>query len=104
MASLLSVSIDVASLPKEKFTKAKNGKVYYNFTVAVNDESKYGNNVSVFDSQTQEEREAKKPKEYLGNGRVFWTDGNVVLAEKDDSATAAKSEPVSVDDSDFLFN
>jgi hypothetical protein len=103
MASLLSVSIDVASLPKEKFTKAKNGKVYYNFTVAVNDESKYGNNVSVFDSQTQEEREAKKPKEYLGNGRVFWTDGNVVLAEKDDSAPAAKSAPVSVDDSGFPF-
>lgn len=103
MASLLSVSIDVASLPKEKFTKAKNGKVYYKFTVAVNDESKYGNNVSVFDSQTQEEREAKKPKEYLGNGRVFWTDGNVVLAEKDDSATASKSAPVSVDDSGFPY-
>ena len=42
MASLLSVSIDVSSLPKEKFIKGKNGKVYYDFTLAINDESKYG--------------------------------------------------------------
>ena len=83
MSALLSVSIDVASLPKEKFVTAKNGKVYYNFTVAVNNESKFGNNVSVFDSQNQEERAAKKPKNYLGNGKVFWTDGSIVLAEKE---------------------
>lgn len=83
MSALISLSIDVASLPKEKFVTAKNGKVYYNFTVAVNNESKFGNNVSVFDSQTQEERAAKKPKNYLGNGKVFWTDGSITLAEKE---------------------
>jgi len=102
MASLLSVSIDVASLPKEKFTKAKNGKVYYNFTLAINDESKFGNNVSAFDSQTQEEREAKKPKQYLGNGKVFWTDGNVVRAEKDE-ASQPQAASVAVDDSGLPF-
>lgn len=83
MSALLNVSIDVASLPKEKFVTAKNGKVYYNFTVAVNDQTNdYGQNVTVFDSQTKEEREAKKPKTYLGNGKVFWTDGTVTLAER----------------------
>lgn len=102
MASLLSVSIDVASLPKEKFTKGKNGKVYYNFTMAINDDTRYGNNVSVYDSQTQEEREAKKPKDYLGNGRVFWTDGNIALAEKEE-ATQPKAAPVAVDDSGLPF-
>lgn len=102
MASLLSVSIDVASLPKEKFTKGKNGKVYYNFTMAINDDSKYGNNVYVYDSQTQEEREAKKPKHTLGNGRVFWTDGNVVRAEKDE-ASQPQAASVAVDDSGLPF-
>ena len=103
MASLLNVSFDVSSLPKEKFVKAKNGKVYYNFTMAINDASKYGNNVSVYDAQTQEEREAKKPKDYLGNGKVFWTDGNIVRAEKDENATQQKAAPVSVDDSGLPF-
>ena len=87
MSALLNLSIDVASLPKEKFVTAKNGKVYYKFTVAVNDETKYGNNVSAFDHQTKEERDAKKPKSYLGNGNVFWTDGSVVLAEKQETVT-----------------
>jgi len=103
MASLLNVSIDVSSLPKEKFIKGKNGKVYYDFTLAINDESKYGNNVSAFDSQTQEEREAKKPKQYLGNGKVFWTDGNIVRAEKDEAAAQPKAAAVAVDDSGLPF-
>jgi len=89
MSALINLSIDVASLPKEKFVTAKNGKVYYNFTVAINDETRYGNNVSAFDSQTKEEREAKKAKSYLGNGKVVWTDGNIVLAEKEDQQSEA---------------
>ena len=85
MSALINLSIDVASLPKEKFVTAKNGKVYYNFTIAINDETKFGNNVSAFDSQTKEERDAQKAKSYLGNGKVVWTDGNITLAEKEEA-------------------
>ena len=54
-----------------------------NYTVAVNDETnEWGKNVSVWEAQTQEEREAKKDKVFCGNGKVFWTDGNVQVAEK----------------------
>lgn len=88
MSALINLSIDVASLPKEKFVTGKNGKIYYNFTVAVNDETRYNNNVSAFDAQTKEEREAKKPKSYFGNGKVVWTDGNIVKAEWEDEASA----------------
>ena len=94
MSALLSLSIDVASLPKEKFVTAKNGKVYYNFTIAVNDDTRYGNNVSAFDSQTKEEREAKKAKSYLGNGKVVWTDGNIVVAEKEEVQATVEAETV----------
>jgi hypothetical protein len=97
MSTLISLSIDVASLPKEKFVTAKNGKVYYNLTIAVNDETRYGNNVSAFDSQTKEEREAKKPKSYLGNGKVVWTDGNVVVAEREEVVQQQTQQEVSVD-------
>jgi hypothetical protein len=83
MSALINVSLRVDKLPKEKFVQGKDGAVYYNFTVAVNDESnQWGQNVSLTDSQTKEEREAKKPKSYLGNGTVIWTDGNIKLADK----------------------
>jgi hypothetical protein len=83
MSTLINASIRVDKLPKEKFIKGKDGAVYYNLTVSIQDESRFGNNVAIFDSQTKEEREAKKARNYLGNGRVLWTDGNVVLAEKE---------------------
>jgi len=107
MSALLNLSIDVANLPKEKFVKAKNGKVYYNFTISVNDETNdYGQNVSAFDSMTKEEREAGKSKSYIGNGKVVWTDGSIVVAErKEQSAPAPKVEESTTDNSseDFPF-
>ena len=83
MSSLINVSLNLQNLPKEKFVEGKKG-VYYNFTLSVNDETnQYGQNVAVFDSQTKEEREAKKDKVYIGNGKVVWTDGNCVVAPSD---------------------
>ncbi len=82
MAGLITMSLDVTKLPKEKFVKGKKG-IYYNFTIAINDETKYGNNVSMFDSQTQEERDAKAQRNYLGNGKVVWNNGTIVNAEKE---------------------
>ena len=84
MSTLITASIRVDKLPKEKFIKGKEGAVYYNLTISVGDETRYGNNVAITDSQTKEEREAKKPKNYLGNGKVVWTDGNIALAERED--------------------
>jgi len=89
MSALINLSLRVDKLPKEKFVQGKDGAVYYNFTIGVNDDSnQYGQNVSATDSQTKEEREAKKPKTYLGNGNVVWTDGNIKLADKKVEATA----------------
>jgi len=83
MASLINLNINVENLPKEKFVKGKKG-VYYNFTISVNDDTnQFGQNVSAFDSQTKEEREAKKPKKYIGNGKVVWTDGKSTKAQQE---------------------
>jgi len=89
MSALINLSLRVDKLPKEKFVQGKDGAVYYNFTIGVNDDSnQWGQNVSATDSQTKEEREAKKPKSYLGNGNVVWTDGNIKLADKKVEVTA----------------
>ena len=85
MSTLINASIRVDKLPKEKFVKGKDGAVYYNLTISLGDETRFGNNVALMDSQTKEERDAKKPKNYLGNGKVVWTDGTVTLAEKEDA-------------------
>ena len=93
MSAIISGSLDIAKLPKEKFIKGKNGSVWYNFTIAVQDETRYGNNVAFMDSQTKEEREAKVAKTYLGNGKVVWmSDLGVTVAEREDQSAAVSQE------------
>ena len=78
MASITSISIDVKKIDKSKLNKGQ----YLNIDITTRDETnQYGQNVSVSYPQTKEERAAKKPKTYLGNGRVVWTDGNISKAE-----------------------
>lgn len=102
MSTLINLSLRVDQLPKEKFVAGKDGKVYYNFTIAVNDEAnQFGQNVSAYDSQTKEEREAKKSKSYIGNGNVVWTDGKIVAVKKEN--TSAKVTTVKDATSDLPF-
>jgi hypothetical protein len=73
MATILSASLNVAKIDKTKLIAGKTGQ-FLNVTITINDEvDKFGNNASIFESQSKEEREAKTPKNYLGNGKVIWT-------------------------------
>jgi hypothetical protein len=91
MSALINFSLRVDKLPKEKFVIGKDGAVYYNGTISISDETnQWGQNVSITDSQTQEEREAKKTKNYLGNGKVVWTDGKVATATKQEAKVAVE--------------
>ena len=63
---------------------------YKNFTLSINDETnQYGQNVAIWKEQTKDERLAKAPREYVGNGRVVWTEGTVAKAEAVAQAAAA---------------
>jgi len=66
-------------------------------TVSISDTvNDYGQNVTSFVSQTKEQREAKVNRFYVGNGKVFWTDGNVSVAPKQDQPAqqhASQSKP-----------
>ena len=71
MSSLLSFGL-----------KQPNGS-WKNYTISINDTTdQFGNNVSIYESQTKEEREAKAKKNYFANGKVVWTDGKITVAEK----------------------
>lgn len=82
MSAIINYSIRVDKLPKEKFVAGKDGAVYLNLTMSVNDETRFGNNASIYISQTKEENEAKKQRNYVGNGKVVWNNG-IVNAEKE---------------------
>ena len=61
--------------------KNQEGK-WVNYTISVNEETdQYGNNVSMYVEQTKEERDAKAKRTYIGNGKVFWTDGRIQIAK-----------------------
>lgn len=94
MASLISISI-----------KGKDG-TYKNYTISVSDDTnEYGQNVSMYIEQSKEDRDAKKPRTYVGNGRVIWTDGNIQIAEKKEPAELAQrpAPTQEEDDSDLPY-
>lgn len=74
MATILNVSIDLNKIDKNKIKPHANGAKYYNLQVFINDTAdSYGNNVSVCNAQSKEEREAKEKKTYIGNGKIIWS-------------------------------
>ena len=78
MSTLINLSI-----------KGKDG--YKNYTISISDETnQYGQNVVMYEAQTKEEREAKQPKKYIGNGSVVWTDGTIKVADKKDKPQKTK--------------
>jgi|TARA_R110000822_G_scaffold3518_2_gene15364 hypothetical protein len=109
MGAIINASINVAKLPKEKFVAGKDGAVYYNFTISINDDTRYGNNVALMDSRTKEEREAKVPALYFGNGKVVWikdaqgNSGQITLAEREEKAEDARTAVMQKEDSDLPF-
>jgi hypothetical protein len=79
MSSIINLSIDLSKVDKSKLVDGK----YLNTQVFINDESKYGNNVSMAYSQSKEQREAKEPKQYIANGKVVYVNNGIVVAEKE---------------------
>lgn len=71
MSALISISVK------------QNDSTFKKYTISISDTSdQYGNNVSMYEEQTKEERELKTTKKYFGNGKVFWNDGKIINAIK----------------------
>lgn len=98
MAQIINISIDLAKVDKSqiKTIQLKNGNVgkFLNLSVFIKDEQDdYGNIASVSLSQSKEEREAAKPKVYVGNGKRTWAN---------DPSTQSKPETTTTTDDDDL--
>ena len=90
MSAIISLSIDVTKIDK---TKLVDGK-YLNTQIFINDETKYGNNVSMAYSQSKEERDNKAKKEYFANGKVVYVNNGIVVAEKEDKPAQESKQEV----------
>lgn len=96
MASIFSASIDLSLIDKSKITE-KNGKKYYNIQITLKDEAdQYGQILSITENQSKEEREAKSPKKYLGNGKLVWSDNshNVSKQEPQQSTSIVAEDDI----------
>jgi hypothetical protein len=89
------------TLLKTVTAKGENG---VSITISTSDETnQYGQNVTSFVSQSKEQREAKANKYYVGNGKVFWTDGKITVAKKKEDATAPAPAPAQESFNDLPF-
>jgi hypothetical protein len=94
VGKLLYVSLDVMKIDKKKLYVGQKG-TYLKLTISLNDEiDQFGNNVSVWEEQSTEDRKAKVTRNFLGNGKVIF-----------DSATGAgnnqqQQQPTGLPDQD----
>jgi hypothetical protein len=77
MASLSTLYLKAETLKTLLDTVNTKGDKGVEITISINDEmNKYDQNVSGYVSQTKEQREDKKPRFYVGNGKTYWSTNN----------------------------
>jgi hypothetical protein len=97
MSTLINLSIDVTKVTKEALAKGK----YLNLTISINDEiNQYGQNVAAWEAQSVEDRKEKVERNYVGNGKVIFTEGLVSAVPTEEKKKPTKKK---VDTNDLPF-
>jgi hypothetical protein len=105
MAQLTDLYIKLDTLKTLVSTLESKKEKGIALTIGINDEpNNYGQNVVATISQSKEERDAKKNKYYVGNGKTFWSNNNEYIPPKNEAAQqAAPAPPVSGEMDDLPF-
>jgi len=106
MSSLSNVYIKLETLETLVSVLKKKSEKGISIDISINETSNdYGQNLSAYISQTKEQRDEKKPRFYVGNGKCFWTDGKIEIAKKKEVHEAKPIDngqvPDAVDDLPF---
>ena len=99
MGQLINAQINKTKLQGlVHYTNKRTGEDSVNITISLNDApDQYGNNASIWISQTKEERDAKAQKVYLGNGKVIY-DSNM---PRQNAPEFPREAPVAITDLPF---
>lgn len=101
MGSLSSIYIKKETLETLLKVITKKDEKGIELTISIGEKSNdHGQNLSAYVAQTKEQRDDKKEKYYVGNGKVFWTDGKITIASKKEEIHEAK--PIINEDVDDL--
>jgi phosphoenolpyruvate-protein kinase (PTS system EI component) len=107
MSALLDVYIKKETLETLLKTVNTKGEKGVAITITNNDETnQYEQNVSSWVSQTKEQRDAKKERFFVGNGKCFHVKGEVKTAKRKENKAQPKEAvptPVEVDESELPF-
>lgn len=99
MGQLINAQINKSKLQGlVHYTNKRTNEESVNITISLNDTpDQYGNNASIWISQTKEERDAKASKVYLGNGKVIY-DSNM---PRQNAPEFPKEAPTSIENLPF---
>ena len=104
MSSLSNIYIKVETLETLLAVVKKKGEKGISIDLSISDEgNKYDQNVSAYVSQTKEQREAKKERFYVGNGKTFWTDGKICVPKKAETHEATPMASAEEENEDLPF-
>lgn len=69
---MIVLDICLSDIPKDKITEARNGKKYCKMCLTeMREADQFGNQHTIYMSQSKEEREAKAAKVYVGKGKDY---------------------------------
>ena len=107
MASLSEIYVKKSTI--ETILKALNAKQGKDaegvkLTISLSDQTNnLGQNVSVYVAQTKEQRDAKTPLFYVGNGKTFWSKGETPIPQREEPKQEQKPVTSASDDDSFSF-
>lgn len=103
MSALADIYIKAQTLRTLLETVEKKGEKGISITLSIDDQAnEWDQNLSGYVSQSKEDRQEKKRKFYVGNGKVFWTDGKINTAKNSPKKeTQASAEEQGEDDLPF---
>ena len=95
MASLSEIYVKKSTLETIiKALNAKQGKEGegVKLTISLSDQTNnYGQNVSAYVAQTKDQKDAKAPLFYVGNGKTFWSKGETPVPQREQPTQAPQT-------------